>query len=509
MSTGRGQILKNSVWNILGQVVPAAVGLVTIPILIRSLGNERFALITLVWLITGYLGIFDFGLGKALTQAVAEKLGLGRLGEIPALIGSVTTVMILFGFFASCAFWWVTPYALNHWLSVPVELIPEARQAALWVALTIPFVIAGTGLRGVLEASHRFDIVTILKMPLASGLFLIPAIVASLTHALPSVVCAIFAIRALGFWAHAVACVREYPGLKFSFIYNHKLVRPLYKFGLWMTVSNVISPIMAQMDRFYVGAVLSLAAVAFYATPYELVNRAYALPLAIAGVLFPTMTKSYASDFEKWKGSAWPESKPLYLTSFKILGFAVFPLMALLALFSYEILEVWLGHDYAEKGSRVLQILTFGICFNAMANVPYNFLQAAGRADLSAKIHIFELPLFIFFLRSMTQSFGIEGTAWTWTLRVTLDMFLMIFATQWKVMAISELRSPAYWSLRLGALFLIAVLIYFAGEYLTFEYKMVFAVLGLGLLAWVSYNYGLSRNEKENIIMKLKKWRSL
>jgi O-antigen/teichoic acid export membrane protein len=46
------------------------------------------------------------------------------------------------------------------------------------------------------------------------------------------------------------------------------LVKPLIRFGGWMTVANVINPIMVQMDRFLIGALLSTAAVAYYTTPY-------------------------------------------------------------------------------------------------------------------------------------------------------------------------------------------------------------------------------------------------
>ena len=38
-----------------------------------------------------------------------------------------------------------------------------------------------------------------------------------------------------------------------------------------MTVSNVVSPLMSSLDRFVVGAVLSMTAVAYYATAYEAV----------------------------------------------------------------------------------------------------------------------------------------------------------------------------------------------------------------------------------------------
>jgi len=57
-----------------------------IPILIRGLGKERFGLLTLAWVLIGYAGLFDLGLGRALTQLVAQKLGAGEEREIPSLV---------------------------------------------------------------------------------------------------------------------------------------------------------------------------------------------------------------------------------------------------------------------------------------------------------------------------------------------------------------------------------------------------------------------------------------
>ena len=43
------------------KIVVAA--LAVIPLLIRQIGTDRFGTLALVWLIAGYLGIFDLGLG--------------------------------------------------------------------------------------------------------------------------------------------------------------------------------------------------------------------------------------------------------------------------------------------------------------------------------------------------------------------------------------------------------------------------------------------------------------
>ena len=63
---------KGALYNLFGTGIPLLVGLISIPILLKSLGNQSFGLLTLIWTAIGYFGLFDFGLGRALTQQVAS-----------------------------------------------------------------------------------------------------------------------------------------------------------------------------------------------------------------------------------------------------------------------------------------------------------------------------------------------------------------------------------------------------------------------------------------------------
>ena len=61
---------------------------------------------------------------------------------------------------------------------------------------------------------------------------------------------------------------------------------PLLRMGGWMSVSGMMTQALIYADRFLIGALLSLAAVAYYATPLDLVLRAWILPVAVAQTTF-------------------------------------------------------------------------------------------------------------------------------------------------------------------------------------------------------------------------------
>ena len=64
-------IKKNTLWNLIGTGIPVIIGVIIIPYIIKKIGVESFGILSLIWALIGYFGLFDFGLGKAITQQVS------------------------------------------------------------------------------------------------------------------------------------------------------------------------------------------------------------------------------------------------------------------------------------------------------------------------------------------------------------------------------------------------------------------------------------------------------
>ena len=58
---------------------------------------------------------------------------------------------------------------------------------------------------------------------------------------------------------------------------------------------------------------------------------------------------------------------------------------------------------------------------NSVGQIPFALIQAVGRPDLSAKVHIVELPLYLLALWGALELWGLEGVAAVWFLRALLD----------------------------------------------------------------------------------------
>lgn len=421
ISRHSGSILaKNSIFNLIGQGAPLVAAIFAMPLLVAALGIDRFGVLTLAWVVIGYFSLFDFGIGRALTKAVADRLGDNRVGEIPPLIWTALTVMLLLAIVGG-----VAGAALSSWLIYSVLKIPqilrgETLNAFYLLALSLPAVIVTAGLRGVLEAYQRFGLVNALRIPMGIFTFVGPLLVLPFTNSLVAVVAVLVLGRVVAWLAHLYYCLQVVPAMRHCIAVRREYLGPLFRFGGWLTVTNIVGPFMQYLDRFLIGAILTTAAVAFYTTPYEVVTKLLVIPSALTAVLFPAFAASFSAQSTR--------TYDLYAGGVKAVFLLLFPVVLLIVAFSREGLELWLGSEFAGNSSRVLQYLAVGLFLNSLAHVPYALIQAVGRPDITAKLHLIELPLYLPLLWMLTLRMGIEGVAIAWMLRAGVDMlFLFIF----------------------------------------------------------------------------------
>lgn len=412
MKTIKSKVLLN----FSGTALPMFVGLAIIPLLIEGMGVERFGMLSIAWMLIGYFGLLDMGLGRALTQKVAERIGKGDTNNLKPLVWKTLGIVALLGMIGGIVLAAIAPWLVYDLFNLSPEYQTETLAGIYWLALTIPFVIVSTGLFGVLEGQQHFGWTTIVRAPLGVLLFVAPWITLQWTDSLAWILASLFMLR-------SVACValmfivlytlRDY----FGWSERKEELKSLFAFGGWITVSNIISPIMVYFDRFYIASVLSVAVVAFYTAPFDLLTKALVIPFALIGVMFA----SFATD--------WNTNRNLVKKRFKYSIYAVvtimLPFSSLVFLFAKQGMTLWIGAEFAEKSYEIVQWLSIGVFINALAMVPFALIQGTGRADLTAKIHLVELPIYVFLLWFCVQEYGLVGASIAWVTRVALDFFIL------------------------------------------------------------------------------------
>ncbi len=414
---GSARIAGHTAWNLFGMCAPMVVALVSIPLFIQGMGTERFGALVIVWMLVGYFGLLDFGMGRAMTKITSEYMGLGRHHLIPNIFWTALLLMGLFGLGGTVLLGFCSEPLATQWLKITPGLQGEVRVSFLVVCLGLPFTVVVTGLIGMLETRQHFRLINLIRVPLGMATYLAPLVVLPFTNSLVAVVAALISVRILEFAIFMGCCLYHIPELRQNIHVDRRMIRPLLTFGGWMTTSNIALPLMIHIDRFIVGAVRTLTDVAYYANPAEIAVKFLIIPRAGVSALFPPLTMHLA------RGS--DEADRLFARAVKLMLLVLFPPALALVTIAPEFLHLWLGPEFARESAFILQLLTCGVFVYAMSYLAFSLLQSAGRPDLSARWHLIELPFFVATAWWMTSLFGITGMAVCWGLRGLLDVLVL------------------------------------------------------------------------------------
>src|SRR5437764_8688720 len=115
------RLSQNAAINFAGTVVPLTVTLVTIPLYLRLIGDVRFGVLAIVWLLLSYFGLFDLGLGRATSRFMAS-LHTSTPTERESLFWTVLALNVAFGFVGGAILWAAGRFFIAHFFHVPAEM---------------------------------------------------------------------------------------------------------------------------------------------------------------------------------------------------------------------------------------------------------------------------------------------------------------------------------------------------------------------------------------------------
>ncbi len=412
-------------WNLVGLIIPLMVAGISVPPLISRIGEERFGILALAWGLIGYAGMLDLGISRALTQMVARLRGKGKDSSISNVMVTAERITFITGSISGLLIVFVALIGGEGWIKT--ENIPkeELKYTMLLMAIALPAHAMSATYRGMNEAYLKFRGISILRMLLGAINFGGPYFISLFTNVLSWLVLPLVVSRIvllLIFRRLANLCLRDSNVINVGARYSSDIARALFRFGGWVTVSNIISPIMLHADRFLIAAVISTTAVTIYVVPYEVVVQSLVLVSSISSVVFSNMSNLIYEDnmhlqsyFRRWLAI--------------VIGLMFIACLLMVFLLPMA-LRWWLKENFNEQSALIGQVLCLGAFANGIGSMYYVFLHAKGRTDLTAKLHLVELPMFVFFLILLLDSFGIVGAAWAWVGRMVFDAIALCLCSR-------------------------------------------------------------------------------
>jgi O-antigen/teichoic acid export membrane protein len=341
--------LKNILSSWGGMATNIAVGFFLSPYILHHLGDDAFGLWVLIFSLTGYYGIFDFGIRSSLVRYVSKFQATGDREELAKLINTsfftytcIGAILLVPTFLGS--------FYVQNMFHVPPGFLHDARILFIMVgvslALGFPLGISG----GILEGLQRFyllnwtNIVTTLLRAvlvvyvLRAGYGLLA--VALVTVALPLVGAAVRVMI-----AHRLLTVPY--GWKYV---SRGSLRQVVSYGSVTFMIIVAGRLRFKTDAVIIGSFLSAGAITFFAIGGRLVDYATEVVSSLAQIFTPMSSHFHAS-------GNFLQLRKIFIAGNRACAFVTLPLTVTLIVMGKSIIEAWVGPRYVSSYLVLLILL--------------------------------------------------------------------------------------------------------------------------------------------------------
>lgn len=412
---------QNTLYNLGGSLSSMAVALCTVPLFLHKIGTARYGVLTIIWLFIGYFGVFDLGLSRATANQIAKLRDIQERADI------FWTAILLnagVGLVGGLVVYFMGALIFQYVFKMPGSMRAAVVTMMPWLAASVPIATITGVLTGVLEGCERFLLVNSLQVFGTCLLQIVPLIVAFLHGPELGWLIAAAIVTRMVTTAPLVVGVLQTLPVGRPRLPKRRWARVLFGYGAWITVSNLINPLIVSLDKFMIGGISGLSSVTYYAVPERLARQASVIPGALARTLFPRLSAGHELD-----------AKATAVRALAALIAILTPLTVLMILSMRPFLSFWINPRFAASAGPVGLVVSLSIWINGMAYIPYSFLQARERPDLTAKFNMIEIFPHIALLWLGLHKFGLIGGAWALVFRDTLDATLLFWKSDLRIHA--------------------------------------------------------------------------
>lgn len=374
------KMARNTAYNLFGAAWGMLLTFVTMPFIVHRMGTDQYGLLVLVMVVAGYFTFLDLGMGVAIIKYLAER----RDGEAARerdgmMIGTALTANAVAGAIGAAALA-LGAVRMAAWVGVPDAIRHEAVSAFRICSLIFFINMLAAVFLAIPQSQQRFDVLN--RMRVAVQTIQTAGIVGllALGHGLMSVLWLFAATAMLSCVYYMLVSRRLMPrGTRFTPVFDTAAFRRLFSFGFYNTVSKIAALLINQLDRFLIGTMMAVGWISYYA--------AAAMPagwiLRIAMLAGPVMLPA-ASELES--SGDTDRLRRLLVQGSRYILICCLPLTALLVVMPEQVLRLWMGAEFAERGAASMLLLAVGSCCQGAAMAPAMVLMGIGMARLIAVI---------------------------------------------------------------------------------------------------------------------------
>jgi O-antigen/teichoic acid export membrane protein len=380
------KIIRNTIFNAIGRCWAIIIVLILTPYIIHHIGEKRYGIWVIVGVITGYFGLFDFGVETSFEKYISEyytKKDFKCLNEVVntgfvfySLLGATTSILV---------FILIKP--IIGFLNIPNNLYTEAFFVFMLGIIIFALTNALSIFRAIQGGLQRMDISN--KITIAISL--------------PNIAGTIYFLES-GY------------GLQ-GLMINYAIV-VLVTSTVNIFFGRFANLISFQTDKILITHFLSLGMVIYYQLGASILLRLRQVLLLLISALVPAVSEAEARNEEVFL-------KELYLRGSKYLIFITIPALFFITTNASLVISAWMGEGY-ERSALVIQILAVGYFAATVTGVASSIAAGVARTDIDMKfgllLAVLNLSLSIFLI----IKFGFIGVVLGTTVSLIVASFIFI-----------------------------------------------------------------------------------
>ena len=397
------KLFKNSFTNSAAWILSSVIAFLTTPFYVYKLGLEGYGIYALFGGIVGYYGLLDLGLGQGVIKYVAKFKAINDDRSLNLSINSALWVQLFSGIMGTLV---LIIFADNilFLLNISDKYFYDAKLGLIASAIGFFFTMLTGTIRSALMGLQRYDLTSLIGV--ASNLFLNSVLVIFLVlgYGLREILLINASFGFVLFAIYLVPFYKLFPGLKPFSAFEYSNFLELLQFSIYIFLFKITALFNNQIVRFFISMFAGPAAVTLYVVPMKIISALGGLINNITVVLFP-----YTSELESL--GLGSKIKNLYLKSSRYLITFSTPIYLFVCLFSFEIMAVWMGENFANSSSLITSLLALSYLLSSFTMVPANIVLGMGHSKIIAFFSIVVFVLGTIIIIPATYYWGVTGTA--------------------------------------------------------------------------------------------------
>jgi O-antigen/teichoic acid export membrane protein len=355
----KARALKNVASSWGGLAINIAVGFFLSPFILHHLGDDAFGLWVLIFSLTGYYGIFDFGIRSSLIRYVSKFQATGDKDELARLINTSLFTYSCLGLML------MVPTVLGSFyvdrlFHLAPEYLRDARILFFMVgsALALGFPLGMSG--GILEGLQRFYL---LNWTNVVGTLIRATLIVFALHRGFGLLTVAFITMSVPLFTSAIRFVIAQRWLAVPYGWRYVDRQTLKQVGNYGSVTFLIivaGRLRFKSDAVIIGHFLSASAITYFSIGGRLVDYAGETVSSLAQIFTPMSSQFHATgDYNRLR--------KIFISGNRACAFVMFPMCTTLIVMGKSVIEAWVGPRYVSSYIVLLILLIPATLYNAQS----------------------------------------------------------------------------------------------------------------------------------------------